>query len=210
MYTPAYFKADDPAQLAAMMRRHSFATLVTSGERGLFATHVPFLYDAEPGPHGVLLTHLARANPQWQEFAAGREVMVIFQGEHGYISPSWYVSAGPSVPTWNYEAVHAHGVPRILEEARAADLLLRTVAHYERPGSGYAVPPDFLQKSVKAIVALEIPVARLEGKFKLSQNRSAEDVQAAIHGLEDGGEPAALRLAAAIRRANGLSQTSGM
>jgi len=204
MYTPAHFKADDRAQPAALIRQHSFATLVTCGERGLFATHLPFLHDAEPGPHGVLLTHMARANPQWQDFAAGREVMVIFQGEHGYISPTWYVSAGPSVPTWNYEAVHAYGVPRVLEEPRASELLLQTVARYEKPGSAHVVPPDFMAKNVKAIVALEIPIARLEGKFKLSQNRSPEDLWAAIRALEAGNDPAASRLTAAMRRANGL------
>lgn len=190
------------------MREHSFATLVTHGERGLFATHLPFLYDAEPGPHGTLRTHLARANPQWQDFASGREVMVIFQGEHGYISPTWYVSAGPSVPTWNYAAVHAYGVPQVLDERRAAELLLRTVARYEQPGSGYAVAPDFLEKSVKAIVALEIAITRVEGKFKLSQNRTPEDALGAIRALEDIREPGSVRLAAAMRRANGLDASA--
>jgi len=207
MYTPVHFRAEDRTRLAALVRRHSFATLVTYGEGGLFATHLPFLYE-ERGERGTLLTHLARANPQWRAFTAGQEAMVIFQGEHGYISPSWYVSGNPSVPTWNYEAVHVHSVPRILDDAAAAELLVRTVAAYERAGSRYVVPreSDFLEKNARAIVAIEIPITRWEGKFKLSQNRPPEDIAAVIVALEKQGDAESQRLAAAMREANGLAK----
>jgi len=113
MYIPNSHRADDRAQLHGLMRQYNFATLVTQHEDAPFATHLPFLLDTERGAHGTLLAHLARANPQWRDFVAGREVLVIFQGPHAYISPSWY-QVHPSVPTWNYAVVHAYGVPRII------------------------------------------------------------------------------------------------
>lgn len=207
MYTPAHFRSDDPLKLRAVMRANSFATMTTTGARGLVATHLPFLYDESAGPHGTLFAHLARANPQWRDFTAGLEALVVFQGAHGYISPTWYASypATPQVPTWNYEAVHAYGVPRITtDEARAVRLLESTVRAYERPDSAYSIsrlPAEFVEKMVKAVVAFEIPISRLEGKFKLSQNRSPEDAQGAIAALEQTGDPEARRLAAAMRQA---------
>lgn len=189
-----------------MIRANSFALLVTAGTPGLVATHLPFLYDEARGANGTLFAHLARANPQWKSFAAGAEALVIFQGEHGYISPTWYASypATEHVPTWNYEAVHAYGVPQVVEdESRVLALLESTIRTYEAPGSIYSATkqsPDYLQRMIKAIVAFEIPITRLEGKFKLSQNRSPEDAASVIAALEKGGDPASQRLAAAMRR----------
>ena len=207
MYTPAHFRLEDRAKLTAVIQANSFATLLTHGAKGLTASHLPFLYEASAGPHGTLYGHLARANWQWRDFSgqADAEALVIFQGEHGYISPTWYASPpAQNVPTWNYEVVHAYGVPRAVANSDlSADLLERMVRHFEPAGSSYSVrvhPPEFLARSLKAIVALEIPVTRLEGKLKLSQNRTAEDVAGAIAGLEKTGEPAAMRLAAAMRR----------
>ncbi len=203
MYTPAYSRADDPARLAAVIRDHSFATLVTHGDGGLVATHLPFLFEPQPDGPGVLLSHMARANPQWRHFAAAAEVLVIFQGAHGYISPGWYVTDGAHVPTWNYVAVHAYGAPQVLDEARAGELLLRTVQAYEPADSPYRVPEerDFLRRNVAAIVAFEIRISRLEGKFKLSQNRTPEDARAVIAALDRQADADSVRLAAAMRGA---------
>jgi len=210
MYTPEKFRAEDRAAIGAVMGANSFATLTTHGGSGLITSHLPFLFEDAAGPHGTLYAHMARANPQWRDFASppAAEALVVFQGEHGYISPRWYASYATmqQVPTWNYEAVHAYGVPRIIEDpARTIEILERTIRRYEPPESTYSVrshAPEFLERTVKAIVAFEIPVARLEAKFKLSQNRSKEDAAGAIAALEKSGEPAALRLAAAMRRAN--------
>ena len=209
MYTPAHFRPEDRAKITAVLQANSFGLLVTPGPDGLVASHLPFLYDEAGGPNGVLLAHMARANGQWKDFATlGEDALVIFQGEHGYISPTWYASYATMqhVPTWNYEAVHAYGVPRVIEDAaRTVDVLERTIRRYEAPGSTYSVrshAPEYLDKMVKAIVAFEIPLTRLEGKLKLSQNRTREDLAGAIAGLEKTGDPAALRLAATMRREN--------
>jgi transcriptional regulator len=208
MYTPAHFQLEDRATITAVIRAHSFATLTTHGLGGLTATHLPFLYDESAGPHGTLCAHLARANGQWRDFSAPgtAEALVIFQGEHGYISPTWYASypATPQVPTWNYEAVHAYGVPRVIEDPRRTiEVLEATIRRYEAAGSKYStaqLPADFLERMVQAIVAFEMPLTRLEAKFKLSQNRSKEDAASAAAALEKTGDPAAQRLAAAMRR----------
>jgi transcriptional regulator len=210
MYTPAYSKVEDREKISAVIRANSFATLTTAGPGGLVTTHLPFLYEETAGPHGTLFAHMARANPHWKEFAADREALVVFQGEHGYISPTWYASfpSTPHVPTWNYEAVHAYGVPRVTDDRdRTLALLEKTVRVYEAAGSSYsslAQPADFMDRMTKAIVAFEIPISRVEGKFKLSQNRSKDDALSACVALERLGDPSSLRLAAAMRRANQL------
>src|ERR1700680_4492985 len=112
MYIPERFREDDKAILKTFIREHSFGILVTQGDDAPCATHLPFLYNAERGHYGLLSAHMARANPQWQSFASEREALVIFQGPHAYISPSWYDVAA-SVPTWNYAAVHVYGIPRV-------------------------------------------------------------------------------------------------
>src|SRR5689334_16368939 len=131
MYIPAAFRVEDAGKLAAFMQRHSFATLITHDGSAPFASHVPMLFLAGPGEHGTLLSHVARANPQWQHFASGGEALAVFHGPHSYISPSWYQTT-PAVPTWNYATVHAYGVPAIIHEAeRVASLLRDLVTVYE-------------------------------------------------------------------------------
>lgn len=180
MYLPSAFREDDPQRLALVMRRHSFATLVTYDGQAPFATHLPVLHRPEPAAPGVLRAHLARANPQWRHFAPGREALVIFQGPHAYISPSWY-AAGPAVPTWNYVAVHAYGVPRAIEDRSwIASLVDEMVQVYESSRATpwrAELPEDFRARMLAGIVGIEMPVARLEGKFKLGQNRSQADQQ---------------------------------
>ncbi len=157
MYIPPAFRVEDQARLAAFLREYSFATFITNDGVAPFASHLPMLYRSDLGEHGTLIAHLARANPQWQHFAEGREALAIFHGPHGYISPSWYATS-PAVPTWNYAVVHAYGVPRIFEDHdRIAALLRETISLYEssfaQPWPG-ELPADYLDKMIRGIVAL--------------------------------------------------------
>ncbi len=191
MYIPSAFQVSDPAKLAEFIQRHSFATLITHDGTAPFASHLPILFRPGVGSHGTLVSHMARANPQWQHFASGGEVLAIFHGPHGYISPSWY-QAGPAVPTWNYATVHAYGTPIIFSEhERVAALLRETVSFYEasfeQPWPG-DLPEEFRDKLMQAIVAFEIPITRIEGKFKLGQNRSTADQQGVFDTLSSSGD----------------------
>lgn len=197
MYIPPSFRVEDAPKLAALIQRHSFATLITHDGGAPCASHLPMLYRPEAGTHGTLISHMARANSQWEHFASGSEVLAIFHGPHCYISPSWYQTT-LAVPTWNYAAVHAYGVPKlIVEHDQVGSVLRETVATYEasfeEPWPG-VLPDDFRDKLVRSIVAFEIPVARLEGKFKLSQNRPA-DIQGVFDALSRSNDPASLAVA---------------
>jgi len=207
MYVPPSFEASDRAWCHALIESQSFGTLVGVDDAGLpFATHLPFLLDADRGPLGTLLGHVARANPQWRQFrtgadrAPGRPVLAIFHGPHAYVSPAWY-EVSPSVPTWNYVVVHASGVPAVIEDAGRVRALLARLVHVheaERPApwSLDALPEDYLAGMQTGIVAFEIPIARLEGKAKLSQNRSAGDRARVRAALLATGEPLDRALAA--------------
>jgi len=174
MYIPKSFAEADISILYQFIQEHSFATLVTQHKGQLTATHIPFLIDTE---QGVLKAHLARANEQWRGFD-GSQALVIFQGPHAYISPTWYATH-PSVPTWNYTAVHVYGTPRVVDDTAAIRRLLRElVDKHERgrqPEWQMNLPEDYLEKMIQAIVAFELPIERIEGKYKLSQNRSEAD-----------------------------------
>ena len=191
MYIPKAFREDDLNTLHKFMREYSFATLITQHEGVPFATHLPFILDAQQGPNGILLAHMARANPQWHDFVSEQEVLVIFQGPHAYVSPSWY-EVELSVPTWNYAVVHAYGLPRLIEDGEDLYKLLKTLietheAQFEKPWP-FNLPDDYLQKMMHGIVGFEIEITRLEGKFKLSQNRTSierENVIAALRESRD-------------------------
>ena len=200
MYIPDAFREERLDVLHRLIEENSFATLITDSPDGLFATHIPVLLDRAAGPRGTLNAHVARANPHWR-YLAGSDALVIFQGPHAYVSPSWYATGG-RVPTWNYIAAHAYGAPRLIEDPRAVRALIeRTVGTYE---SGFAAPwdmsgldPKAVDGLLQSIVAFEIPIARLEGKRKLNQNRSRADREGAIrglraHGRDDAGEIADL------------------
>jgi transcriptional regulator len=193
MYVPKHFEAPDVAWCHALIEREPFATLVGVDEAGApFATHLPVLLDPAPAPRGTLLAHVARANPQWRLFAPGRPVLVVFAGAHAYVSPSWY-EEHPAVPTWNYVTVHAYGVPRVLDDpSRVRGLIERLVRAFEdgRPAPWRidGLPDAYVQGMMRGIVAFEIPIDRLEGKAKLSQNRSTGDrarVRAALETADD-------------------------
>lgn len=203
MYIPAPFRQDDLAELHALVSRYSFATLVTQHDGSPFATHLPVLLDSARGPCGTLRAHLARANPQCEDLADGQEALVIFQGPHAYVSPSSY-ETHPSVPTWDYAVVHAYGVPRIVDAEALYGILSDLVAKYEsgraNPWS-FDLPRDYLQGMMRGIVGFEIEVARLEGKYKLSQNRSDTDRDGVAIALRDTGSREANVVAEWVERA---------
>jgi transcriptional regulator len=203
MYVPPAFSESDPDTLFDFLRAHSFATLVSHDGDEPFASHLPFLFDRAPLAHtlpqGRLLGHMARANPQWQS-AHGRRVMVVFQGPHAYVSPTWYEEANV-VPTWNYVAVHAYGTLEAIEDRdRLGEIVARTVATYE---AGMPTPwrlesqdAGFIDQLLGAIVGFEIPIDRLEGKWKLNQNHSATRRERVARALHDSGSPDGRAIAA--------------
>ena len=201
MYIPKHFQITDPAWCHALMRAQSFATMITADDAGApFATHLPILVDPARGPFGTLRGHVARANPHWRYLAAGRPTLVIFSGAHAYVSPSWYATH-PAVPTWNYVAVHASGTGALVEDAEQVRALLADLVHvYESPGpeawSFEALPADYVAGMQRGIVAFEIPIARLEGKAKLSQNRDAVDRGRTREALAASDDPVARAVAA--------------
>jgi transcriptional regulator len=183
MYSPTAFRVDDLDQLHAQIARSPLAILVTQGEQGLHASHLPLLLDPDAGPHGRLLGHFARANRQWRDLAAGAEVLVIFPGASAYVSPGYYPSKArdhKAVPTWNYETVHAWGRAEVFDEpARLRELVGRLSDHHEsaqaQPWSLADAPADYLDAMLRAIVGFALPIERIAGKRKLSQNQPAEN-----------------------------------
>jgi transcriptional regulator len=209
MYLPEHFAERRPEELQRIMRDYPLGTMVTHTDQGLDANHIPFEMDAARGALGTLLGHVARANPLCTEIPSGAEVLVIFRGHHGYISPSWYPSKHEThrhVPTWNYEVVHAHGKLRIIDDEKfVAGVVARLTQRHEaaepRPWRMRDAAPDYLAQMLKIIVGIEVEVTRLEGKRKLGQNRELRDVEGAVRALEERGNAglAAMMTAANIR-----------
>ena len=206
MYLPQHFAETQTKELHRIIQEYPFGTLVTQSSKGLDANHIPFELDAERGKFGTLMAHIARANTLWSDLPQGAEVMVLFRGAHGYISPNWYPSkheAHRQVPTWNYEVVHAHGRLRIIDDEKfLRGIVGRLTRHHEanepRPWKMADAPRDYLDQMLKMIVGLEIDVTRLEGKRKLGQNREMRDREGAISTLHERG---ALDLSSAMERA---------
>ena len=190
MYIPKAFREDDIEKLHAFMQENNFAILITMQNGIPFATHLPLLLDPQKGQYGTLRGHMARANTQWRTFDETTEALVIFQGPHAYISPSWYVTEPEtSVPTWNYAAIHAYAIPRIVHDEETLYALLKDSvntfeASFEQPWT-IQEQGDFMRKKMRAIVGFELPITRLEGKLKLSQNRSTDDQERVIAMLQD-------------------------
>jgi transcriptional regulator len=201
MYIPKHFEVTDTAWCHALMRAQGFAVMITADDAGApFATHLPILVDDTRGPRGTLRGHVARANPHWRYLAAGRPTLVVFSGAHAYVSPSWYATH-PSVPTWNYVAVHATGTGTLVEDpARVKALLADLVGIYEggtpAAWSFESLPADYVAGMQRGIVAFEIPIERLEGKAKLSQNRDAVDQGRTREALAAAADPLARAVAA--------------
>ena len=200
MYLPSHFEQHDPEALHALMREHPLATLVTVRSDGPTADHIPLEYDAATR---TLRGHVARANPLWRE-AAGQAVLAVFCGPQVYVTPSWYPSKAAThkvVPTWNYTVVHAHGTLQAVEDAPwLHELVSRLTRHHESPRTQpWAVsdaPDDYVQQMLRAIVGIQIPVDKLIGKWKVSQNRSAADRLGVAQGLaEETANPQAAAMA---------------
>ena len=191
MYTPRAFALDDLPQIQQLIQHTRLAQLVTVGENGLQASHLPLLLNPDEGPNGTLYGHLAKANPQWQDLQNASAALVIFAGAEAYVSPAFYPAKaehGKVVPTWNYIAVHAYGQAEVFTDA---ERLLGVVgALTERHETGRAqpwkvsdAPADYIDGMLKAIVGFALPIERLIGKRKLSQNRSAADIAGVREGL---------------------------
>ena len=196
-YIPRHFRIDDREALESFVATHAFGTLVSTGEGGISVSHLPFLPDRGDDGRLRLLGHMARANAHWQEIEAADEVLAVFEGPHAYVSPGWYAHH-PSVPTWNYAVVHARGKARLLPAEELPALLDRLSRLYEdgqpKPWRMQALPADFSRGMLQAIVGFEIAIDRLEGKFKLSQNRRREDVEGVAAALEAQGQEELARL----------------
>jgi transcriptional regulator len=194
MYIPRHFLEADQDKLAVIIARYAFGTLITSDGGRPFATHVPFIHARE---EGRLSCHVARANPAWRQ-ADGAEVLVVFQGPHAYVSPTWYAQAG--VPTWNYAAVHVYGVARAIDDPAHAKRHVEELAARYEAGSEAPWQPVYDEARLHGIVGIEIRIAETQGKLKLSQNRSAEDRSRVIERLSagDDNERATARLMSAF------------
>jgi transcriptional regulator len=202
VYLPPAFTETRPEVLVAHIEEHNFGLLITHGTEGLVASHIPFVVDRD-GEQLRLLGHLARPNPQAEDLGRGGQVLAIFSGPHAYISPRWY-EGGPAVPTWNYVDVHAYGLVRMVEDSEWLRRLLRRLSdqHEARspaPWRMQDLPETYLKGMLGGIIGFEIAVTRLEGKYKLSQNRPAVDRPRIIAALEQSADAGAQAVARAMR-----------
>jgi transcriptional regulator len=214
VYLPPSFKEEDVGVLHAAIRAARLATVVSLSQDGLIASHIPMLLEPEPQPYGRLLGHVSRANAQWQEIDGSLQALAIFLGPDAYVSPSLYATkrqTGKVVPTWNYVAVHAYGQLRTFDDRdRLLELVTQLTNRQEssrvQPWAVEDAPSSFIASQLKGIVGLELPIERLEGKWKMSQNRPAEDWPEIVEGLEADGHPDVAQL---VAERNRLRQTTG-
>lgn len=191
MYIPAHLAETRSEELHRIIREYPLGVLVTHGDDGLDADHIPMELDAEAGPHGTLIGHVARANTLWQRCPTGTQVMVVFRGANAYISPNWYPSKHEThrqVPTWNYEVVHAHGTITVHDDERfarrvVAKLTRRHEATEPKPWKMGDSAPEVINEMLQKIVGFEIAITSLVGKVKLSQNKEMRDRQSAANTL---------------------------
>ncbi len=207
MYNPPHFAETRAEVLHQLIAAHPLGALVTLTSHGLDANHIPFEFAADAGPHGTLRGHVARANPAWKNFSATVDALVIFQGPSTYITPTWYESKkehGKVVPTYNYCVVHALGPLRVIDDpawlrAMVGRLTERFEASRPAPWNVADAPPDFIEKQLAAIVGIEIPLTRLVGKWKVSQNRPEVDRPGIIRGLQEQGDDTTSAMAALVK-----------
>lgn len=208
MYIPKPHEETDILVLHQLIKAHPFGMLITLMDGELVANHIPFVLDVERGEYGTLLGHVARANPVWQSFSSTENALVIFQGTDAYITPSWYPSKhahGKAVPTWNYAVVHAYGLPRVVEDR---EWLLQQVTQLTEiheadqvlPWQVSDAPTDFTERLLGAIVGIEIPIAKLLGKWKTSQNRPETDKLGVIAGLLAKGDQSSVQMAEMVKQ----------
>jgi transcriptional regulator len=211
MYIPKFHEQSDLGTLHALMRSHPLATWATLGEDELIINHLPFQLDDSQGRYGLLRCHVARANSVWQLFSKTVPSIVVFHGPETYVSPSWYPSRqahGRVLPTWNYTVVHAHGIPAIIEEpARLIEHLTQLTAGQERmqavPWHLTEAPAGFIEQMARNIVGIEIPISRLFGKWKVSQNRMASDRDGVAAGLRSSNAEDSAAMAALVDEVHG-------
>jgi transcriptional regulator len=207
MYQPEHFRVDDLPQLHALMRARPLATLVSHGALGLYATHLPTVL-GDDAPYGVIECHLARANPHWKDLAAGNEALMIFQGPEGYVTPNWYPSKaehGKVVPTWNYAAVHAYGRPQVMQDKdwlrrHVGALTAQQEASEGKPWALSDAPDSYIEVMLRGIVGFRFAITRLEGKWKMSQNREMRDRAGVVRGLGGRGEGEDVEVADLVSR----------
>ncbi|HLN09233.1 MAG TPA: FMN-binding negative transcriptional regulator [Xanthobacteraceae bacterium] len=207
MYRPDQFRIDDLSRMHSLMRARPFAALVSAGSLGLFATHLPTV-TRDDGPYGVIECHLARANPHWKDLAEGNDALMIFQGPEGYITPNWYPSKsdhGKVVPTWNYAVVHAYGRPEVVEDKdwlrrHVAELTAQQERNAATPWAVSDAPESFIDVMLRGIIGFRFAITRLEGKWKMSQNREMKDRDGVVRGLGMRGEGDDLELAEIVMR----------
>ena len=208
MYVPPSFAEHDVGVMQAFIEAHPLGALVTASSDGLFATHLPLVLERDRGAHGTLCGHIARANPHHELVADGADALVLFTGADAYVTPSLYPSKakhGKVVPTWNYVAVHAHGTLRFVRDRDALrrhleSLTARHEAGRPRPWSIDDTPDGYVDALLGAIVGVEIEVVRLDGKWKMSQNRPAEDVTGVVEGLGASADPRQREVAEIVRQ----------
>jgi transcriptional regulator len=196
VYVPAHFNEDRIEVLHEFIRTTGLVTLVSMTADGMIASHAPLMLEPDPAPYGTLIGHLAKANPHARAADPGVQTLVIFQGPDGYITPSYYAAKkehGKVVPTWNYTAVHAYGTLEVFDDpVRLLEVVTRLTNRYETPrAQPWAVadaPDAFVQGMLRGIVGIALPIARLEGKVKMSQNRPAADQTGVIEGLRLDGQ----------------------
>ena len=207
MYIPKFNEETRLEILHGLIRSQPFATLVTMGSSGLIASHLPMVLSPGEGTPDILRGHISRANPQWREFDPSIEALAIFAGPQHYITPNWYpekAEDGKVVPTWNYAVVHAYGSIRITEDpawllTHLKSLTTQHEAAYPRPWAVTDAPEDYIASQIRGIVGLEIPIRHLEGKWKVSQNKSDRTKESIEHGLEDLNTPASLAMRDLVR-----------
>ena len=208
MYIPAHFNEARVEVLHDLIRSSGLVTLVSMTADGMIASHAPLMLDPDAGPFGTLYGHLAKANPHARASLNSVQTLAVFQGPDGYITPSYYAAKqehGKVVPTWNYAAIHAYGTLEVFDDpARLLDIVTRLTVRHETPrATPWAVsdaPADFVKGMLRGIVGIALPIDRLEGKIKMSQNRPASDIAGVVDGLQADGQDA---LAQAVRRAAG-------
>jgi len=206
MYLPKYHEETDALVLQSLIKAHPLGTWATQGDGELIVNHVPFLLDASRGDCGTLVGHVARANGVWQSFSKSVPSVVVFQGAESYITPSWYPSKhahGKAVPTWNYVVVHAHGLPRVIEDSawllsHVSQLTDVHEAGQALPWRASDAPAEFTAHMIERIVGIEIPIAKLVGKWKVSQNRPEPDKLGVVAGLRAKDDPQSSAMAALV------------
>jgi transcriptional regulator len=216
MYNPPQFREERIEVLHDLIRRHSLAVLVTLGPDGLEANHIPMEIDPEPAPLGTLRGHVSRANPVWQTASGTVETLAVFQGPEGYISPAAYPTkqeTGKVVPTWNYAVVHAYGRLRVIEDPAWLRRLVGRLTDAREAGRPAPwqvtdAPADFIDRMLQGIVGLELPLTRLEGKWKMSQNRVSADRAGVVAALRDAGDSGSLAVADLVARAGETARPS--